>query len=153
MVIIDGVRLCLFSQGEIRPVKGRRGTRPYSAPETLQTELPYEPLPADLFSLGVTLLTIASGERVWKEASRADARYRAWRRKETEKVKALRRLPLDLLNFLQKMLGHRPRERMTIAQIRNHAWFQAGIRGQLQQQPLRTADAKLVAKRHSKNFP
>nr|CAH8875698.1 unnamed protein product [Trichobilharzia regenti] len=108
-------------------IQGPVGTTSYAAPEVLGKN-PYFGPPADLFSLGVTLLTAVTGQRCWSRASyTTDPVYRQWtEHKDLHTGPVFSRLPPDLANFLTRALAHRPSDRLTVEGILNHPWYRLG---------------------------
>ncbi|KAK4475361.1 hypothetical protein MN116_002424 [Schistosoma mekongi] len=109
-------------------IQGPVGTTSYAAPEVFGKN-PYFGPPADLFSLGVTLLTAVTGQRCWSRASyTTDPVYRQWtEHKDLHTGPVFSRLPPDLANFLTRALAHRPSDRLTIECIRKHPWYRLGL--------------------------
>ncbi|VDP93455.1 unnamed protein product [Echinostoma caproni] len=109
-------------------IQGPVGTTNYAAPEVFGKGSYLGP-PADLFSLGVTLLTAVTGQRCWTRANpRVDAVYSQWvDRRNLHSGPVFSRLPPDLANFLTRALAHRPSERLTVDGIRAHPWFRRGL--------------------------
>ncbi|CAH8634349.1 unnamed protein product [Heterobilharzia americana] len=107
---------------------GAVGTTSYAAPE-VYGKCPYFGPPADLFSLGVTLLTAVTGQRCWSRARCTDDPvYRQWvERRDLHTGPVFSRLPPDLANFLTRALAHRPSDRLTVEGIRNHPWYRLGL--------------------------
>ncbi|CAH8588793.1 unnamed protein product [Dicrocoelium dendriticum] len=109
-------------------LRGPVGTTSYAAPEVFGTSS-YTGPPADLFSLGVTLLTAVTGQRCWSRANPiTDPVYKQWvARKNLHSGPLFSRLPPDLMNFLTRALAHPPAERLSVEAIRAHPWYQRGI--------------------------
>lgn len=98
-------------------------------PPTLLARRSYQAPPADLFSLGVTLLTAVTGQRCWSRAdSSVDSTYKQFCvRQDLHTGPVFSRLPPDLVNFLTRSLAHSPADRLTIPEIRSHPWFRRGL--------------------------
>lgn len=109
-------------------LQGPVGTTNYAAPEVFGKGC-YTGPPADLFSLGVTLLTAVTGQRCWSRANpRVDTVYSQWvDRRNLHSGPVFSRLPPDLANFLTRALAHRPSDRLTVEGIRAHPWFRRGL--------------------------
>ncbi|KAF7256611.1 hypothetical protein EG68_05890 [Paragonimus skrjabini miyazakii] len=109
-------------------LRGPVGTTSYAAPEVFGKGS-YTGPPADLFSLGVTLLTAVTGQRCWSRANPdVDPVYKQWTdRRDLHTGPIFSRLPPDLANFLTRALAHRPTERLTVEGIRGHPWFRRGL--------------------------
>ena len=103
--------------------------RKYHCFKIFSLSSPYFGPPADLFSLGVTLLTAVTGQRCWSRASyTSDPVYRQWtEHKDLHTGPVFSRLPPDLANFLTRALAHRPSDRLTIESIKNHPWYRLGL--------------------------
>ncbi|CAL8103196.1 unnamed protein product [Calicophoron daubneyi] len=108
-------------------LQGPVGTTSYAAPEVFGKGCFAGP-PADLFSLGVTLLTAVTGQRCWLQAHPSDSVYAQWiNRQNFHNGPIFSRLPPDLVNFLTRALAHRPNDRLTIEGIRAHPWYHRGV--------------------------
>ena len=80
-ILVDGDRfvLCDFSlsQPSNAPMRTVAGSRAYIAPE-FWTMVVKDLVPADIWSVGVTLLSVATGRRLWERATRQDQSFKAF---------------------------------------------------------------------------
>lgn len=92
------------------------GTANYLAPE-LCDELPEEDLPSDLFSLGVTLFEVLTGQLPYPPGSLRQT----FRRHRCDPPADVRRLadslPADLVRLVERLLAHKPEDRPSAASV------------------------------------
>ena len=103
------------------------GTPKYAAPEIL-SGLPYDGIKADIFSLGVLLLSLVTSHFCFKLAFIRDPLYRyiiARRYKKYWELVSnqIKGVSEELKNLYNKMISFRPEERPTIKEILNDEWF------------------------------
>jgi serine/threonine protein kinase len=133
----DTVRLIDFGQAvmiwdtncaEERPAKhrGRAGKQYYRAPEMYSGE--YEGQPVDAFAVGVLIFILVLGTPPWDSALDTDQRFRFIQTNGLQKLltawKMQDRISPVLVDLLQNLMKRNPQDRMTIADARQHAWFQ-----------------------------
>ena len=108
------------------------GTPPYFAPEMLLGK-PFHGRPADVWASGVTLAYLTSGEMpFW-----SDNMPEIWRQIKEEPPKLAPHLSAELIALLSRMLHKNPRQRPTIAELRQDAWVtNNGAEPMLQQEHL-----------------
>ncbi|XP_037073237.1 serine/threonine-protein kinase grp-like [Pollicipes pollicipes] len=128
----DNIKISDFGMATIFRLNGverkldkRCGTLPYIAPEVLRG--PYRAEPADLWSCGVILVALLTGELPWDEPTPTQPEYRGWRdgkigRPPWVKVDSL------ALGLLQRLLQHAAGRRATVQTIRDSAWFKRRLR-------------------------
>ncbi|THD26480.1 Non-specific serine/threonine protein kinase [Fasciola hepatica] len=136
-------------------LQGPVGTTNYAAPEVFGKGC-YTGPPADLFSLGVTLLTAVTGQRCWTRANpQVDTMYSQWTdRRNLHSGPVFSRLPPDLTNFLTRALAHRPGDRLTVEEIRAHPWFRRGLARRLTPvSPPTSTSSSTKSPRHLSNAP
>ncbi|XP_043188204.1 serine/threonine-protein kinase grp-like isoform X2 [Amphibalanus amphitrite] len=111
--------------GSERKLDKRCGTLPYIAPEVLRG--PYRAEPADLWSCGVILVALLTGELPWDEPTPTQPEYRGWR---DGKICTAPWVKVDslALGLLQKLLQHTPARRATVQTVRESAWFKRRLR-------------------------
>jgi len=103
------------------------GTLNYAAPEILLHK-PYDGFKADIFSLGVVLLTLVSCKIGFMEATKRDPYYRLIMTKHygqywnvvSDQIKGVSE---ELKKLYNKMVSFRPQERPTIEDIFNDDWM------------------------------
>ena len=103
------------------------GTLNYAAPEVLLRQ-PYDGFKADIFSLGVVLLTLASCKIGFMQARKKDPFYRLIMTRHYDKywsvvASQITGISEELKKLYIKMVQFRPNERPTIDQILNDEWF------------------------------
>ncbi|CAK9304072.1 unnamed protein product [Gordionus sp. m RMFG-2023] len=101
------------------------GTLPYVAPEVM-TKNKYKAQPADLWSCGIILVALLSGELPWDQASYEYSEYKDWCKNDYVKSpwNKVDNLPLSLL---KQMLLEDPELRYKIKDIRKHRWFRVTV--------------------------
>lgn len=108
-------------QGKERCLERRCGTLPYVAPEVLVR--PYHAEPADIWSCGIILVTLLSGELPWDQSLAECPEYIAWRNGKYMSLTPWKKLDNSSLSLIKKILVHSPSARYTIQDIKNHRWF------------------------------
>jgi len=103
------------------------GTENYAAPE-LFLRKPYDGFKADIFSLGVILLNLATSKIGFLEAKKNDPYYKLIidedYKQYWEKVgKNINKISEDLKNLYLKMVSFIPEKRPTIEEILNDEWM------------------------------
>ena len=119
VLVKDGrVRLADWGMATTDPSDQRHpGTQRYAAPEVLYTRrAPYDLAAADVWSLGVTLLALASMSDCWTEPSAADRCYRAWL-DDQEAFIASRGIAKEVLPILRGMLHPVPSRRWSLKRL------------------------------------
>eukprot|EP01084_Bolivina_argentea_P260050 439032_1 len=104
------------------------GTRGYQAPELL-LDKPYD-LACDIFSMGVVLFILITGYPPFEQAHYSDRWFRPLAKCDYAKFwkyHAGCAISNDAKckDLLEKMLCYDPKQRITIAQIKKHPWFNA----------------------------
>ena len=113
------------------------GTRNYAAPEILRNK-PYDGFKADIFSLGVVLLTLTTCKIGFLEATRNDPYYRLIMVKHYEQywnavAAQITGISQELKNLFIKMVSFKPNDRPSIDDILNGEWLRE-VRDMNQQQ-------------------
>jgi serine/threonine protein kinase len=104
------------------------GTESYKAPELL-SRLPYNGESVDLFAAGIILFNMISQAPPFSKASKADELYRLlvedssmfWRRHSFKRPAGF--YSNDFRSLIQSMLAHDSSQRLSIAQIQSHPWY------------------------------
>ena len=93
---------------------------PYIAPEVL-VRSQYNAEPADIWSCGVVLVAMLTGELPWDKPTSDQPEYNTWKdgKYNVDPWKKIDNLPLSLL---RKVLMPLPSRRYKLDQIRNHIW-------------------------------
>jgi serine/threonine protein kinase len=102
------------------------GTRGYQAPELLLNKR-YD-LACDIFSAGVVLFILLTGYPPFEQASKNDRWFRPLTKENHKKFWELHAgCPISqdekVKELLQRMLAFDPKKRITIAEIKEHEWF------------------------------
>ncbi|XP_076295391.1 serine/threonine-protein kinase grp [Lasioglossum baleicum] len=108
-------------QGKERSLEKRCGTLPYVAPEVLSQK--YNAEPADVWSCGIILVALLTGELPWDQSSAECREYKAWREGKYMSFTPWRKLDTSSLSLIKNVLMHSPTSRYTIRDIKQHRWF------------------------------
>ncbi|OQV13356.1 Serine/threonine-protein kinase Chk1 [Hypsibius exemplaris] len=120
-----GLATLYRSNGKERKITSRCGTASYVAPEVFTMET-FHAQPLDIWSAGIVLVTMVTGEQPWEQASTEQESFQLW------KMAALttspwNKLPSECLALLRMMLDPNPETRATIVRIRNNHWYRRGF--------------------------
>lgn len=116
-------------------LKGKAGTLPYHAPE-IHANKSYSAYQADLFALGITLFTMVTGSMPFASAKEGYAVYNLIRAGKFDKFWAVHdgmrpshQAPLSksFRSLIESMLAADPAKRLTLEQIRRHAWVRDSV--------------------------
>jgi len=115
-----GMATVFRHQGRERLLERRCGTMPYIAPEIL-VRSQYNAEPADIWSCGVVLVAMLTGELPWDKPTSDQTEYNNWKdlKYSLDPWKKIDNLPLSLL---RKVLMPLPSKRYSLTQIQNHIW-------------------------------
>ena len=111
-------------------VKEYVGTASYHTPE-IHSKLPYNAYQADLFALGVTLFTMVSGNMPLVAAKKTDAVYNLiiegkfsdfWDIHNSLAATKNIKLSKSFKNLIESMLSGDSSKRLSLEQIKKHAW-------------------------------
>ncbi|XP_019700413.1 serine/threonine-protein kinase grp isoform X3 [Harpegnathos saltator] len=108
-------------QGKERHLEKKCGTLPYVAPEIL--ERTYLAEPADIWSCGIILVALLSGELPWDKASAECPEYVAWKNGKYMSLTPWKKLDNTSLSLIKNILADSPSARYKIADIKQHRWF------------------------------
>lgn len=129
----DNVKISDFGMATIfmlngceRKLEKRCGTMPYVAPEVLRG--PYRAQPADLWSCGIILVALLTGELPWDEPSLTQTEYREWRDGRRFTMSPWNKIDSLSLALLQRILQHVPVRRATVSAIKHSAWLSRPLR-------------------------
>jgi len=118
-----GMATVFRHQGKERLLERRCGTTAYCAPEMLMKPR-YNAEPSDIWSCGIVLVAMVTGELPWNQATVDMSDYAKWKDGDIEKSPHWQRVKDNLLlSLIKKTLAHYPTKRYTIEQIKNHLWF------------------------------
>jgi len=115
-----GMATVFRHQGRERLLERRCGTMPYIAPEIL-VKNQYNAEPADIWSCGVVLVAMLTGELPWDKPLQDQVEYMNWKdnKYSVDPWRKIDNLPLSLL---RKVLMPHPSRRYKLDQIQNHIW-------------------------------
>ncbi|XP_076651707.1 serine/threonine-protein kinase grp [Halictus rubicundus] len=108
-------------QGKERCLEKRCGTLPYVAPEVLLQ--PYLAEPADVWSCGIILVALLTGELPWDQSLAECPEYMAWRDGKYMSLTPWKKLDTSSLSLIKNILMHSPSSRYTLRDIKQHRWF------------------------------
>ncbi|VDP05511.1 unnamed protein product [Soboliphyme baturini] len=108
-------------QGVERLLDTKCGTKPYVAPEVLLRE--YRAEPADIWSCGVVLVAMLTGELPWDEPKSDCERFLEWRECRSWRCLPWKKIDNVALSLLRAILSCASETRATIKRIREHQWF------------------------------
>jgi len=116
-----GMATVFRHQGVERLLERRCGTLPYIAPELLSRNQ-YHAEPADIWSCGIVLVTMLTGELPWDKPTSDQPEYMIWKDQHLDNNpwNKIDHLPQSLL---RKILMPHPSRRFKIEQIKNHVWL------------------------------
>jgi len=118
-----GMATVFRHQGKERLLERRCGTTAYCAPEMLMKPR-YNAEPSDIWSCGIVLVAMVTGELPWNQATLDMSDYAKWKDGDIEQSPHWQRLQNNLLlSLIKKTLTHSPSKRYTLSQIKNHLWF------------------------------
>ncbi|XP_015915294.1 serine/threonine-protein kinase Chk1 [Parasteatoda tepidariorum] len=114
-----GLATVFRHKGKERILNNRCGTLPYIAPEVFSRK--YKAEPADIWSCGILLVVMLSGELPWDEATNSCREFISWIRSNfsISPWTKIDNLPLALL---KKILLYSPSKRYGIKDIQNNLW-------------------------------
>ncbi|XP_077985795.1 serine/threonine-protein kinase Chk1-like [Glandiceps talaboti] len=116
-----GLATVFRHQGKERLLSRCCGTPPYVAPEVLKRK-EYHAEPSDLWSCGIILVAMLSGELPWDQPTYDCQEYCDWLDKKIN-LTPWSKIDTFQLALLQKMLQENPAKRYTITQIRRDKWY------------------------------
>lgn len=107
--------------GKERSLEKRCGTLPYVAPEVLLQN--YLAEPADVWSCGIILVALLTGELPWDQSLAECPEYMAWRNGKYMSHTPWKKLDTSSLSLIKNILMHSASSRYTIKDIKQHRWF------------------------------
>jgi serine/threonine protein kinase len=108
-----------FVRGTPGRPRNTNGTRPFMAPEMLQSDEPYRLELPDVWACGIVLIEMMTKKTPWPSTDSSE--YSDWKM-------GILRSPFDLisktpLDLLRMILQDNPSHRIYINDIKNHPWF------------------------------
>ena len=113
---------------KIKPLRGETGTKVYMPPEMYLT-MPYDPVKADLFTLGSLLFCMLTGAFPFGSASLTDGYYslivknrfdKYW--KVVEQTRPAGFFSAEFKSLIEGLLAFNPNNRLTIEQVKANVW-------------------------------
>uniref|UniRef100_A0AAF5PUY7 non-specific serine/threonine protein kinase n=1 Tax=Wuchereria bancrofti TaxID=6293 RepID=A0AAF5PUY7_WUCBA len=123
------LRICDFGlatifrhKGVERKLKSKCGTVQYLSPQVLSSN--YRGEPSDIWSCGIVLIALLTGELPWDEAVKTSAAFKLWLTKyDWRRQPPWDRLFGPITNLLRKMLDVCEKKRIKIPEIEEHKFF------------------------------
>lgn len=109
----------------VRP-QGIVGKKNYTAPEVIQNMLPFNPMHADIWSLGVILFILLTSFPPMEAAAPLDPRFLMICRGQIRTLLAnwgYGNLSVHVQDLLFRMLRQNPQDRLTLDDIESHPWM------------------------------
>ncbi|GAU92836.1 hypothetical protein RvY_04868 [Ramazzottius varieornatus] len=120
-----GLATVFRADGKIRMINTRRGTPSYVAPEVYAKDS-FHAQPLDIWSVGVVLVAMVSGELPWEQATMQHENFCLWKMNSLTNS-PWNKLPSECIALLRKTLDPNPDTRADIATIRADHWFRRGF--------------------------
>ncbi|XP_055337428.1 serine/threonine-protein kinase Chk1-like [Paramacrobiotus metropolitanus] len=120
-----GLATLFRDKGKLREITTRRGTASYVAPEVYNRDK-FHAQPLDIWSAGIVLVTMVSGELPWEAANVEHEAYCSWKMASLT-LSPWNKMPTECIAILRKMLDPQPTARATIDDIRNNHWYKRGF--------------------------
>jgi serine/threonine-protein kinase Chk1 len=114
-----GMATIFRSKGRERLLDRKCGTKPYCAPEIFLR--PYKAQPADIWSCGIVLIAMLTGELPWGDTTCEE--FINYTNDTYITVTPWSKLGNATLSLIRKILVIEPSKRLTIDQILNHPWM------------------------------
>ncbi|QLG72125.1 hypothetical protein HG535_0C04790 [Zygotorulaspora mrakii] len=136
--------------GSLKISSDQRGSPPYMAPEILHSGEYYADM-TDIWSIGVLIFVILTGETPWEFPSFEDENFELFiSNKGNLNLGTWSKLDFTHLNLLRKILQPDPAYRISLAELRQHPWFTA--RARLSNSNGLCKDASLLAEKLLSNL-
>ncbi|ERL85748.1 serine/threonine-protein kinase grp [Dendroctonus ponderosae] len=130
-LLVDGtgvLKISDFGLATIFRMKGRErkldkhcGTKPYMAPEILKR--PYLARPADLWSCGIVLVAMLTGELPWSDTTDKNEEFAKWCSDNYLSETPWSKLGNTALSLARQILAEDSTKRLTLDQILKHPWM------------------------------
>nr|AAA93318.1 serine/threonine kinase [Caenorhabditis elegans] len=118
-----GMATLYRNKGEERLLDLSCGTIPYAAPE-LCAGKKYRGPPVDVWSSGIVLIAMLTGELPWDRASDASQSYMGWISNTSLDERPWKKIDVRALCMLRKIVTDKTDKRATIEQIQADPWYQ-----------------------------
>ncbi|CAH1135186.1 unnamed protein product [Ceutorhynchus assimilis] len=116
-----GLATIFMLDGKERTLWKPCGTKPYTAPEVRQKC--YSARPADLWSCGIVLVAMLTGELPWVEALSTDEDFSRWCTDYCLTAAPWSKLGNTALSLIRQILNQDRQKRLTLKQILRHPWM------------------------------
>ena len=114
-----GMATLFRCKGKERLLDRKCGTKPYCAPEIFVK--PYKAQPADIWSCGIVLIAMLTGELPWADTTCEE--FINYKNDSYITVTPWSKLGNATLSLIRKILAIDPNKRLTIDQIMKHPWM------------------------------
>ncbi|CCK69296.1 serine/threonine protein kinase CHK1 KNAG_0C01820 [Huiozyma naganishii CBS 8797] len=102
----------------------QRGSPPYLAPEILYSKKPYYANVTDIWSIGIFTFVLITGAIPWELPAWEDVNYSSFLENDGNvDMGPWKRVDIQQLSLLRKILQQDPSERITLSKLRSHPWF------------------------------
>ncbi|XP_044727515.1 serine/threonine-protein kinase grp isoform X2 [Chrysoperla carnea] len=108
-------------RGKERPLETRCGTLPYVAPEVLKR--PYRAQPVDIWSCGIILVAMLTGELPWDKPALDCPEYHKFREEQFPSFSPWNKIGNMALSLIYSILKAEPEKRATLDQIHKNRWM------------------------------
>lgn len=115
-----GLATLFRCKGRERLLDRRCGTKPYCAPEVFVK--PYKAEPSDIWSCGIVLIAMLTGELPWSDAVTSEE-FINYKNDNYITATPWSKLGNATLSLIRKILVIDPDKRLTIEQILNNPWM------------------------------
>ncbi|CAL2052055.1 unnamed protein product [Caenorhabditis brenneri] len=116
-------RLYRTTDGTETLLSDKVGTRDYKAPELFKKEK-YRGPPIDVWSSGITLVTLLTGVFPWDCAEQTDQSYNKWSTGSELDELPWNKMDQATIDFFKEILTDEPEKRATIEHIKSHPWLE-----------------------------
>ncbi|CAI5451787.1 unnamed protein product [Caenorhabditis angaria] len=117
-----GMATIFRHNGQERLLDMSCGTLPYAAPEIIAGGK-YKAQPVDIWSSGIVLITMLTGEIPWEKANDSSSAYLNWLSNVNLDEAPWNKVDVRGLSFLRVIVTDKIANRATIEKIKNHPWF------------------------------
>jgi len=114
------------------PLQDQCGTPEYFAPE-IHYKVPYDGAAVDVFNCGIILFLMVFGFQPFERADpRKDKKYLCFAQKNYGPVweyyeKLIGKVSDELKDLINGMFAYQPDDRLSLEQVKNHAWFKGEV--------------------------
>ncbi|CCD23505.1 serine/threonine protein kinase CHK1 NDAI_0B04700 [Naumovozyma dairenensis CBS 421] len=117
------------NDGTIRVASDQRGSPAYMAPEILYSKGGYYANSTDIWSIGILLFVLLTGEIPWELPVMEEKNFACFIQNNGNlNLGPWAKIDFSHLNLLRKMLQPDPKKRASLKILRTHPWFTKGVR-------------------------